>query len=167
MRSTSRIVSTPVNFKRRKSSYGFNSKFITSIPSYLFFFNVMKIEYIYIKFLRRKIKKIFFKHKKNFLNRKIWINLQPNYPLSKKATNARMGKGKGSFQRLILILKPKKIFIGFWGFNPSLIFTLTRILRFHFFLQPTLFTSVPLTYSWAQFNQAKYVSHSYKLHSTF
>lgn len=48
--------------------------------------------------------------------RRAWLGLRANYPLSKKPKNARMGKGKGSFTRWALRIKPGRALVEFQGF---------------------------------------------------
>jgi ribosomal protein L16/L10AE len=78
--------------------------------------NESKMELIQFTLLKRMIKKLVKKRKKikskgrvrssqvadsktKSKNYKIWVNLLPNYIISKKSKNSRMGKGKGSFSR--------------------------------------------------------------------
>jgi large subunit ribosomal protein L16 len=50
--------------------------------------------------------------KKNY---KIWVNILPNYVISRKSKNSRMGKGKGSFERWVVRLKQGHILSEFIG----------------------------------------------------
>ena len=61
----------------------------------------MRVESIYFNFFKKVIKKISKQSKINFFfNKKnVWIFWKPNYPLTKKSKNSRMGKGKGVFLR--------------------------------------------------------------------
>lgn len=45
------------------------------------------------------------KHKRKKKNTKVWMSLWPNHILSRKSKNARMGKGKGNFNRWCLKIK--------------------------------------------------------------
>jgi len=94
-----------------------------------FFWNSISFECVYLKLLRRKIKKNLKKKKKKYLSRKVWLNLKPNYPISKKSKNSRMGKGKGSFLRWVVLIKPMHCFIEFSGFNFYLLNFLKKNLR--------------------------------------
>jgi ribosomal protein L16/L10AE len=66
-----------------------------------------KIELIQLSFIKKLFKKLMKKRKKKKSkdnstiqkNYKIWVNLLPNYVISRKSKNSRMGKGKGSFER--------------------------------------------------------------------
>jgi ribosomal protein L16/L10AE len=72
--------------------------------------NESKLELIQFALLKRLLKKLIKKKKnkkknkdgenKMFLkNYKIWLHILPNFAISKKSKNARMGKGKGNFLR--------------------------------------------------------------------
>ena len=56
-----------------------------------------------------------FKHEKRKIattsRRKTWIFIRPNYVLTRKSKNARMGKGKGNFKRWCTIVYPGRTFI--------------------------------------------------------
>ena len=40
---------------------------------------------------------------------RVWVRIFPNIPVSKKPTEVRMGKGKGSVDRWVVRVKPGKI----------------------------------------------------------
>jgi large subunit ribosomal protein L16 len=42
---------------------------------------------------------------------KLWINIFPNKPITKKPQEVRMGKGKGSIDHWIAVVKPGRILI--------------------------------------------------------
>jgi hypothetical protein len=56
-------------------------------------------------FFKKKFKKFFFKS-----NIKFRINIIPNYSISYKGKNPRMGRGAGFYSRSTIIHKPFKIF---------------------------------------------------------
>lgn len=61
----------------------------------------MRVESIYFNFFKKVIKKVSKQSKIDFFfnNKNVWIFWKPNYPLTKKSKNSRMGKGKGIFLR--------------------------------------------------------------------
>jgi ribosomal protein L16/L10AE len=65
--------------------------------------------------MRKFIKKCLKKKKFFKKTRKIWVFIRPNHVLSKKAKNARMGKGKGSLTRWCSILPKGFTLIEFLG----------------------------------------------------
>lgn len=63
--------------------------------------------------------------KKYFLT----INIKPNFSLSKKSKNARMGKGNGSFKRPIKLVRIAKPFIMSSKFSKSRFSGILRVVR--------------------------------------
>lgn len=64
--------------------------------------------------------KLLVKKRKKFNKFKllqIWVFLKPNYPISKKSKNSRMGKGKGVFLRWVTKLNRGFILFEFRGIN--------------------------------------------------
>lgn len=115
-----------VSFKKRKVELFIKEPQLLLGNAGIFFFNHVQLEFLYLKFLRRRIRYIWKKRAKRSFNRQVWLNLKPNYPLSQKSKNARMGKGKGMFMRWIVIVKGYYVFAEFFGFNAQLLFTLTK-----------------------------------------
>lgn len=94
--------------------------------------------------------------------RKIWMNLRPNHVLSRKSRNARMGKGKGSFERWCLKLRqgttiiesiglPKKILqrFVFW-FNKKSVLKLKVVDNVRLVLRLNVWGSANLSYIYLQ-----------------
>ena len=99
-------------FKKRKLSFSFKSLLTLKCGDSGFFFkNNINFEYVYITFFKKKVKKI------KILNYKFWFFLSKNYPLSLKAKNSRMGKGKGDFLRWTYRLLSNYLFIEFFNFH--------------------------------------------------
>ena len=55
------------------------------------------LEFIYLFNFKKSLKAFFKMRKSN--QKKVWVFMQKNYPLTKKSKNARMGKGKGMVAR--------------------------------------------------------------------
>jgi ribosomal protein L16/L10AE len=81
-----------------------------------FYYHEFRFELIYLKMIRRRIKRLVRNAKRDSVFRQVWLNLRANYPLVKKPKNARMGKGKGNFFRWAVRLAPSRIVIEFRGF---------------------------------------------------
>lgn len=76
--------------------------------------HTFRFEYRYCLFLRKFFKKMFsFRKRKiaTLTRRNTWLFIRPNYVLTHKSKNARMGKGKGNFKRWCTIVYPGRIFI--------------------------------------------------------
>ena len=87
--------------------------------SYLFFFKNCRVEFKYVSFLKKLLKKLKrrgLKKQKSTVY-KLYISLTKNYCLSKKSKNSRMGKGKGSFIREAIKVKKFRPFIYSTGYG--------------------------------------------------
>ena len=51
---------------------------------------------------------------------KIWIRLFPDKPISKKPAETRMGKGKGSVDHWVAVVKPGRILFEIDGVDPKI-----------------------------------------------
>lgn len=72
----------------------------------LIFQKQLYLELSVLKFLKKQFK-FFLKKKKNkyFFKKKNWLFLTPNFLLTKKSKNSRMGKGKGAPHRWVINIK--------------------------------------------------------------
>ena len=51
---------------------------------------------------------------------KIWINIFPDKPITKKPAETRMGKGKGSPEEWVAVIKPGKVLYEMEGVNEDI-----------------------------------------------
>jgi len=51
---------------------------------------------------------------------KIWIRIFPDFPLTKKPAETRMGKGKGSIEKWVSIVKPGRIIYEVGGVSENI-----------------------------------------------
>ena len=51
---------------------------------------------------------------------KVWINLFPDRPITKKPAETRMGSGKGSPDKWVAVVKPGRVMFELAGVNPEL-----------------------------------------------
>ena len=58
-----------------------------------------RFEYIYFFHVKKILKRLCVNRKSYFIRRQVLFFVSSNFPLSKKAKNARMGSGKGYFLR--------------------------------------------------------------------
>lgn len=80
----------------------------------LYCLHTFRFEYRYCLFLRKFFKKMFKRRRRKirtFLKKRTWLFIRPNYTLTHKSKNARMGKGKGNFKRWCTIVYPGRVFI--------------------------------------------------------
>lgn len=81
-----------------------------------------RFEYRYCLFLRKFFKRMLGRKKRKirtYYRRRTWLFIRPNYTLTHKSKNARMGKGKGNFKRWCTIVYPGRIFIEHLNVNPK------------------------------------------------
>lgn len=72
-----------------------------------------RFELIYLRFMKKIIKRMHTKRKMHFKRRKYWFFLRPNCFLTGKTTNSRMGAGVGSLVRLAINLESYTSFVEF------------------------------------------------------
>lgn len=85
--------------------------------------HTFRFEYKYCMFIRKFFKKL-YRHKKRKIATaskwRTWLFVRPNYVLTHKSKNARMGKGKGNFKRWCTIIYPGRVFIEHTNISPHL-----------------------------------------------
>lgn len=94
-------------FKRRKFfffKYNNNLKFSSGIYSK----NQFRFEFIYLKVFKKIFRKKYYKKKPVHLKSKFWLMIKPNFLLTMKSKNSRMGSGVGLYVRVVSIIKPNK-----------------------------------------------------------
>lgn len=91
-----------------------------------FFLHQIQFEFIYLRLIKRRLRIMLRRKGARYKNRKIWLNLKSNFPVSKKAKNSRMGKGKGVFLRWVVRVRPFSVFFSFFGFS---FYVLTKLKR--------------------------------------
>jgi len=98
--------------KKPKLKYG---------TSGIYCLHTFRFEYRYCLFLRKMFKRLFSRRRRKIATcqkRKTWLFIRPNYTLTHKSKNARMGKGKGNFKRWCTIVYPGRTFIEHLNVNP-------------------------------------------------
>jgi len=88
-----------VSQKKRSVQNRVNSAFKFIGVSAFFFFYQIQFEFVYLRLIKRRIRLLLKKKKNKFKNRRVWLNLKANFPVSKKSKNSRMGKGNGLLLR--------------------------------------------------------------------
>ncbi len=98
-------------FKRRVKN--FYSLIKTSEQTGLFSTNKIRFEFVYLKTFKKIFRKKYFKKKPQYMLTKFWLMIKPNFILSMKSKNSRMGSGVGNYVRVASIVKPNKPIILF------------------------------------------------------
>ena len=76
-----------------------------------------KIEFVYIRLFKKLFRRKFIKATTRFFKPIFWLKLIPNYLLTQKSKNSRMGAGVGKFVRLVNYTKPGKSIIKTWHYT--------------------------------------------------
>lgn len=70
--------------------------------------NQLRFEFIYLKVFKKIFRKKIFKRKTKYRYARFWMMIKPNFILSMKSKNSRMGSGVGLYTRVCSIVKPGK-----------------------------------------------------------
>lgn len=84
---------------------------------YIYTLRKLRVDFVYIRLFKKLFRRRFIKAKTRFFKPKYWVLFLPNYTLTQKSKNARMGAGVGKFVRLTSIVKPGKSIIKTWYYN--------------------------------------------------
>lgn len=95
--------------------------FIPHIKDYkykgLFTVNQMRFEFVHLRVIKKIFRKKYYKRDK-FLNKvKYWIMIKPNFLLTMKSKNSRMGSGVGAYVRVCFTLLPNRPIIFFKNYS--------------------------------------------------
>ena len=99
-----------LNWTKRKPVFKVGTIGLFSLKNQLF-------ELVYLRKLKKLIRRRHIRAKMKFKRRKFWIFLKPNCLFSGKSVNSRMGAGVGSFVRVAIILQAYKSFVEFKNYS--------------------------------------------------
>lgn len=119
-------------FKKR---FNYNTKHVKKLPFGnigLYTLNLIRYELVYLRLLKKIFRQRHIKGKVSFRKAKYWFFLKPNYILTSKSTNARMGAGIGSTIRLTIRLTPYKTFITMRGYSCLWLKKFIKVSRFRY-----------------------------------
>lgn len=97
---------------------------------YIYTLRKIRLDFVYIRLFKKLFRRRFIKAKTRFFKPKYWVMFLPNYTLTQKSKNARMGAGVGKFVRLTSIVKPGKSIIKTWYYNFSFLREVCKYLTF-------------------------------------
>lgn len=105
---------------------------VKSINKYISFYSLKKFrfDFVYIRFIKKLLRRKFIKATTRFFKLKYWLHICPNYILTKKSKNSRMGAGVGSLVRLTHYSFPGKNLIRTYGYRLSFLKSLNNYLSF-------------------------------------
>ena len=91
-------------FKRRKF-YEYKLKLNKTKRPGIYLKHQLRFELINLKIFKRILRKKYYKKNLNFKFTKYWLMIRPNFLLTMKSKNSRMGSGVGSYVRVSSIIK--------------------------------------------------------------
>lgn len=115
-------------FKRRKKKI-FSYTFFHKKLSGIFTKNQIRFEFVYLKVFKKIFRKKFFKKKSHYKLSKFWVMIRPNFILSMKSKNSRMGSGVGMYVRVCSILKPGKPIILLKGYSKLFVSNVIKYIK--------------------------------------
>ncbi len=105
-------------FKRRKKrTFIYDPNAVKPYGIYSFF--QFRFEFVYLKVFKKIFRKKYMKKKVGTIRRKkrYWLMIKPNFLLTMKSKNSRMGSGVGLYVRVVSIIKPNKPLILLKGYS--------------------------------------------------
>jgi ribosomal protein L16/L10AE len=125
-------------FKKRSLNWT-KRQFHHKVGSIGFFsLRVQMFELVYLRRLKKLIRRRHIRAKMKFKRRKFWIFLKPNCLFSGKSVNSRMGAGVGSYIRVATRLKAYKSFLEFKHYSYCWVKKIPAATRFRLPLKYTV-----------------------------
>lgn len=90
----------------------------------------IRLEFVYIKLFRKLLRRKYIKARIKLFKPKYWLYLLPNYILTQKSKNSRMGAGIGKLVRLTNLKYSSKILIKTWRYTLTFLRGLIKYLFF-------------------------------------
>lgn len=90
----------------------------------------IRFEFVFFRVLKKLLRRKFIKAKVRFFKPKFWFFLLPNYTLTQKSKNSRMGAGVGKFIRLCSFVNPGKTLVKTWRYTPLFLQTILKYLQY-------------------------------------
>ena len=76
-----------------------------------------RLDFVIIRLFKKLLRRKFIKAKTRFFKPKYWLFIKPNYLLTQKSKNSRMGAGVGKLVRLTNIINPGKTIFKTWYYT--------------------------------------------------
>lgn len=129
-----------------------------------FFRKSVTFEWIYIRFLRPLVKKLLKAKYSKKKQKKSWIQLQTNFPVSKKSKNSRMGKGKGRFFRWVIRITKNTIFLELNIICNYILKSFIKKINYKFITKLYFFSKLNSYPNWANSKFLFYYTNRFKKH---
>lgn len=117
-------------FKQRKFHNVVFKKLLKSKFNAIYTVKYFKLEFVYIRLFKKLFRRKFIKATTRFFKPKFWLKITPNYLLTQKSKNSRMGAGVGKFIRLVNYTKPGKTIIKTWHYTNKYLLNIIKYLKY-------------------------------------
>lgn len=116
-------------FKRRSIKSVKFSNYSSYLQKGLFTLIQTRFEFVHLRVIKKLFRKKYYKRDK-FVNRvKFWVIIRPNFLLTMKSKNSRMGSGIGSYVRVCFRLKPNKPIVFFRNYSYKFILNIIKYFK--------------------------------------
>ena len=117
-------------FKCRTQTKFLFKKYNFSLTHHIYSVKKCRLDLVSIRLFKKLLRRKFIKAKTRFFKPKYWLFLLPNYLLTQKSKNSRMGAGVGKLVRLTCLLYPGKSFIKTWYYTQVYLKFITQYLNY-------------------------------------
>ena len=107
-------------FKRRVKRI-FLNHYYANFSTGIYNLNQIRFEFVYLKTFKKIFRKKYLKKRPLYLITKFWMMIKPNFILSMKSKNSRMGSGVGLYTRVCSLVKPGKPIILLRGYSTKFV----------------------------------------------
>ena len=116
-------------FKRRKKKFFIYNYENEQFTSGIYTKNQTKFEFVYLRVFKKIFRKKYMKKKPTLMFTKFWLMVKPNFLLTMKSKNSRMGSGVGLYVRVCSIMKPNRPIILFKRYSNKFIKNVAKYLK--------------------------------------
>lgn len=117
-------------FKRRVHTQYIYILHNHSLYSHIYTVKYFRFEFVFLRIFKKLLRRKFIKAKMRFFKPKFWFLMLPNYLLTQKSKNSRMGAGVGKFVRLTSLIRPGKTFIKTWYYSTNYLNYMLNYLKY-------------------------------------
>lgn len=115
-------------FKKRISQPT-HTKFKLYNKTGVFTLNAFRFEFVYVRSFKKLFRKKYIKKKSRLLHTKYWVLIKPNFLLTAKSKNSRMGSGVGVYIRVCSRIKNNSPLLFFQFFSRQLVVKYIKYLK--------------------------------------
>lgn len=115
-------------FKKRVKKI-FKNIYYGNFSTGLYNINKIRFEFIYLKVFKKIFRKKYLKKRHLYSLTRFWMMVKPNFILSMKSKNSRMGSGVGIYTRVCSIIKPGKPVMLLTGYSKKFVYSSLRYLK--------------------------------------